>query len=85
MQVRGSIAASISACHAEDPGSIPGRGVLANNPIRCSSHSRILLQGLDHSKWRDTETYPNHLQFYHVFWIPGNVALISMQLISVRQ
>ena len=27
-QVRGSIVVSISACHAEDPGSIPGRGVL---------------------------------------------------------
>ena len=26
-QVRGSIVVSISACHAEDPGSIPGRGV----------------------------------------------------------
>ena len=26
-QVRGSIVVSISACHAEDPGSIPGRGI----------------------------------------------------------
>ena len=26
--LRGSIVVSISACHAEDPGSIPGRGVL---------------------------------------------------------
>ena len=26
-QIRGSIVVSISACHAEDPGSIPGRGV----------------------------------------------------------
>ena len=26
-QIRDSIAVSISACHAEDPGSIPGRGV----------------------------------------------------------
>ena len=25
--LRGSIVVSISACHAEDPGSIPGRGV----------------------------------------------------------
>ena len=24
--IRGSIVASISACHADDPGSIPGRG-----------------------------------------------------------
>ena len=27
-QIRGSIVVSISACHAEDPGSIPGRGVV---------------------------------------------------------
>ena len=27
LQFRGSIVVSISACHAEDPGSIPGRGV----------------------------------------------------------
>ena len=27
--VRGSIVVSISACHAEDPGLIPGRGVVA--------------------------------------------------------
>ena len=27
IQVRGSIVVSISACHAEDPGSIPGHGV----------------------------------------------------------
>ena len=26
-QIRDSIVVSISACHAEDPGSIPGRGV----------------------------------------------------------
>ena len=26
-QIRGSIVVSISACHAEDPGSISGRGV----------------------------------------------------------
>ena len=27
-QIRDSIVVSISACHADDPGSIPGRGVL---------------------------------------------------------
>ena len=27
LPIRGSIVVSISACHAEDPGSIPGRGV----------------------------------------------------------
>ena len=30
-QIRGSIVVSISACHAEDPGSIPGRGVHCNS------------------------------------------------------
>ena len=27
IQIRDSIVVSISACHADDPGSIPGRGV----------------------------------------------------------
>ena len=27
IQIRDSIVVSISACHAEDPGSIPGRGI----------------------------------------------------------
>ena len=45
-QIRGSIVVSISACHAEDPGSIPGRGVLcttdcyfpnANSSMRIAS------------------------------------------------
>ena len=31
-QIRGSIVVSISACHAEDPGSIPGRGVFLSRP-----------------------------------------------------
>ena len=29
-RIRGSIVVSISACHAEDPGSIPGRGVYSS-------------------------------------------------------
>ena len=37
-QVRGSIVVSISARHAEDPGSIPGRGVL-----RCGAVARCCL------------------------------------------
>ena len=40
LQIRGSIVVSISACHAEDPGSIPGRGLVYNaippHPIRGS-------------------------------------------------
>ena len=28
IKLLGSIVVSISACHAEDPGSIPGRGIL---------------------------------------------------------
>ena len=31
MQIRGSRMVSISACHADDPGSIPGRGVFEVN------------------------------------------------------
>ena len=30
-EIRGSIVLSISACHADDPGSIPGRGVFEVN------------------------------------------------------
>ena len=32
-QIRGSIVVSISACHAEDPGSIPGRGGMCHCPV----------------------------------------------------
>ena len=32
-QIRGSIVVSISACHAEDPGSIPGRGILLSEQL----------------------------------------------------
>ena len=31
--VLGSIVVSISACHAEDPGSIPGRGASFSHPL----------------------------------------------------
>ena len=31
--IRGSIVVSISACHADDPGSIPGRGALCGKPL----------------------------------------------------
>ena len=34
-QVRDSIVVSISACHAEDPGSIPGRGVCSCERSLC--------------------------------------------------
>ena len=50
-QIRGSIVVSISARHAEDPGSIPGRGVLtlssaAQNTQKGTSlrpHTEVLL------------------------------------------
>ena len=32
-QFRDSIVVSISACHAEDPGSIPGRGMFASSQL----------------------------------------------------
>ena len=34
VRFRDSIVVSISACHADDPGSIPGRGVLFSLPRR---------------------------------------------------
>ena len=37
--IRGSIVASIPACHAGDPGSIPGRGVLFTGPATEISRS----------------------------------------------
>ncbi len=40
MQVRGSIVVSISACHAEDPGSIPGRGVWSGLDIAAAVSCR---------------------------------------------
>ena len=39
-QFRGSIVASMSACHAEDPGSIPGRGVVS------LPHALVVFEGL---------------------------------------
>jgi hypothetical protein len=36
-QIRGSIVFSISAGHAEDPGSIPGRGVFYSGHVACKS------------------------------------------------
>ena len=44
-QVRGSIVVSISACHAEDPGSIPGRGA-CGNPTRDRSFPRLSVSRL---------------------------------------
>ena len=42
VQIRDSIVVSISACHAEDPGSIPGRGVVCISGL-CRMLSRYLL------------------------------------------
>ena len=45
-QIRGSIVVSIPACHAGDPGSIPGRGVfrsaLCAHILQAKAKSRIL-------------------------------------------
>ena len=46
--IRGSIVVSISACHAEDPGSIPGRGGCASrgqlgHPLRAQRQTRTQL------------------------------------------
>ena len=57
-QIRGSIVVSISACHAEDPGSIPGRGGLcptdcyfpnANSSMRIAS-SRHQCHTIEHEQ-----------------------------------
>merc|ERR1712016_322254 len=40
--VRGSIVVSISACHAEDPGSIPGRGAACTD--RAHHDGQLLMQ-----------------------------------------
>ena len=39
--IRGSIVVSISACHADDPGSIPGRGVGTLTPCACGVAAMI--------------------------------------------
>jgi hypothetical protein len=36
-QIRGNIVVSISACHTEDPGSIPGRGVFHAGHVACKA------------------------------------------------
>ena len=41
-QVRGSIVVSISACHAEDPGSIPGRGAACTD--RAHHNGQLLMR-----------------------------------------
>jgi hypothetical protein len=46
-QIRCSIVASISACHAEDPGSIPGGGVLSSaNSASRAGHALAVDHGL---------------------------------------
>ena len=45
IQIRGSIVVSISACHADDPGSIPGRGAahrVAEARSRCVRVAAIM-------------------------------------------
>ena len=39
-QIRDSIVVSISACHAEDPGSIPGRGVMLPRRLALNPSTR---------------------------------------------
>ena len=48
-QIRCSIVVSISACHAEDPGSIPGGGVLT-----FGIHTQVLIP-----RYRTIEPKPN--------------------------
>ena len=48
LQIRGSIVVSISACHADDPGSIPGRGVFQVNA--CAAIMKLFSMAINH--WR---------------------------------
>ena len=48
IQIRGSIVVSISACHADDPGSIPGRGVFQVNAR--AAIMKLLSKAINH--WR---------------------------------
>ena len=48
VQIRGSIVVSISACHADDPGSIPGRGVFEVNAR--AAIMKLLSEAINH--WR---------------------------------
>ena len=56
-QVRGSIVVSISACHAEDPGSIPGRGAFSCRSDRAMFVSMFLPAGPWRSGFHRRQTY----------------------------
>ena len=57
--IRGSIVASISACHAEDPGSIPGLGVFM--PPHVIRHSYTCITTIIHNRH---QTLHLHLRPY---------------------
>ena len=59
-QIRGSIVVSISACHAEDPGSIPGRGVSYGFPD-CSDQTNLCVYHLTFISHRIQERQKRHL------------------------
>ena len=48
--IRDSIGVSISACHAEDPGSIPGRGVFTNR-VFFANPERAFRKSCDDRRW----------------------------------
>ena len=68
-QVRGSIVVSISACHAEDPGSIPGRGAFSCRSDRAMFVSMFLPAGPWRSGLHRRQTY-EHLPLRFVLGRP---------------
>ena len=51
MQIRGSIMVSISACHAEDPGSIPGRGECSSAWTSALTINRLACSAMHQPRW----------------------------------
>ena len=61
-QIRGSIVVSTSACHAEDPGSIPGRGVVSfkTSGMRASATSQHRSLCKNNQAFMEAQTSDSH-------------------------
>ena len=74
---RGSIVVSISACHAEDPGSIPGRGVWSGLDTAaapsCRQRATVLTAAIAQLGERQTEDLkvPGSIPGLGIFADPG--------------
>ena len=76
VKIRDSIVVSISACHAEDPGSIPGRGIYVVPSMIVSANNS---QGVGTGTWTLAIHYvqcfigacvENVYQYGHIYTIP---------------